>query len=99
MVVWREDGTVRTRAVLDVSGLMLAIPAAVGAAAAFRALTGRHPSARTTIAMGPGGWVSFKDAVTTGKPRRVVGLRRRPALQAPGPRPWWARALRAEHFS
>jgi hypothetical protein len=107
MLVWREDGQVRTRTVLDVSGLLIAAPAAVGALALIRSVTARLTPVRTRIDMGPGGWVSFKDlpAGDPGQrsPRRVVGLRRGPtrqtAGQSPDKRPWWARVLKAERFS
>jgi hypothetical protein len=98
-LVWRQDGRVRTRPVLDVAGLLLTAPMAVGALALARSLIARPLSAPTRIDMGPGGWVSFKDHPATDSPRRVVGLRRRPTPQAPPGRPWWARVLKAERFS
>jgi hypothetical protein len=100
VLVWREDGRVRTRPVLDLTGLLFSAPVAVAALALIRSLVARPLSAPTKIDMGPGGWVSFKDHATTNSPRRVVGLRRRPTRsQAAGRRPWWARALKAERFS
>ena len=103
MMVWREDGQLRTRRVFDVAGLLIAAPLAVGALALIRSLTARLTPVRTRIDMGPGGWVSFKDHPAANGPRRVVGLRRRPARPSPersrDGRPRWARLLKAEPFS
>lgn len=97
LLVWHEDGRLRTRPVLDPAGLLLGAPlVALAAATAARGLTGRPPANRTTISMGPGGWVSYRD--TTGRAPRVIGLRRAPVPRQTS-RPWWARLLRATRFS
>lgn len=51
------------------------------------ALAARHQPVRT-ITMGPGGWVSFKGT----PPRRAPKV-------VPGPRAWWASALRARRLA
>lgn len=79
-------GTVRYRPVIDLQEVLSAAAAvlsiaAVGAAVAFAR---RRVPAVGTVTMGPGGWVSVKNAPA-------------PALR-PSRRPWWARLLRARRL-
>jgi hypothetical protein len=80
------DG-VRYQPVVDVTALGVAAlatvaltAAAVGAGVALR----RRP-AIGSVSMGPGGWVSLRNAGA-------------PPLRSAGPRPWWARVLKADRL-
>ncbi|BFU44499.1 hypothetical protein [Krasilnikovia sp. MM14-A1004] len=82
-----RDGVAVYRPVVDVTRLGVAalgtVAACVVAASAAAAL--RRRPAIGSLTMGPGGWVSLK---RTGAP----------PLRPAGPRPWWARALRAHRL-
>jgi hypothetical protein len=81
-----SDDTVRYRPVLDLQDVVSAVAAvgAVAASAAAVAVVRRRRPAVGRVTMGPGGWISFKNASA-------------PALR-PGRRPWWARVLRARRL-
>lgn len=78
--------TVRYRPVVDVQDVVSAATAVLGIAAigAAVAFGRRRVPAVRTVTMGPGGWVSFKNASA-------------PALR-PSRRPWWARLIRARRL-
>ncbi|MFV2084429.1 hypothetical protein [Micromonospora sp. LOL_021] len=82
-------GRVRYRPVVAADRIAAAtVAVALVGAAAVAAVARRRPVAVGTVAMGPGGWVSFKGL--PGPAPRVV---------ADGRRPWWARLLRARRLS
>lgn len=74
--------------VIDLTRLARAALAAAGAAivavAVLTAANRRRPEIGA-VSMGPGGWVSIKRTAL-------------PPLRAGGPRPWWARVLRARRL-
>ena len=77
---------VRYVPVLDLQDVVSAVAVVGTVAAAGAAVAGvrRHRPAVGRVTMGPGGWISFKNASA-------------PALR-PGRRPWWARVLRARRL-
>jgi hypothetical protein len=80
------DGTCY-RPVVDVTALGVAALAtvAVTAVAVSAGMAVRRRPAIGSVTMGPGGWVSLKGLGT-------------PPLHPSGPRPWWARLLRAQRL-
>ncbi len=81
-----QGGAVRFVPAFDLTYLALGGAACVAAAAfAFAAAAGRHRPAIGALSMGPGGWVSLKNATA-------------PALRPAAGRPWWARLLRAHRL-
>jgi hypothetical protein len=79
--------TVRYVPVLDLQDVVSAVAVIGVAAAAGAAVAGvrRRRPAVGRVTMGPGGWISFKNASA-------------PALRPGRRRPWWARVLRARRL-
>lgn len=79
---------VRFHPVVDVQTVTLAVVAVASVAVAAGTVleVRRSRPAIGAVTMGPGGWVSVKNAAV-------------PPLRRPGrPRPWWAKALRARRL-
>ena len=85
--VIRADRTTFVPAV-DVTVLVLGAlaAAAVTAVSVAAGAARRRPPAIGAVTMGPGGWLSLKRSAAP-SPRAAAG-----------PRPWWARALRAHRL-
>ncbi|GAA3783835.1 hypothetical protein [Micromonospora maritima] len=80
------DGRIRYRRVVDPDQLVAAATGAFAVAALTAAValwSRRRPPAVGTVTMGPGGWLSLRNTPTPHPRSRS------------GPRPWWARLLRA----
>ncbi|MEU4689595.1 hypothetical protein [Actinoplanes sp. NPDC023714] len=81
-----SDRTIYVPAI-DATAVAIATLAAVAAIAVATAVAVRPRRAIGTVTMGPGGWISIKQARTP----RLRAARR-------SPRPWWAHLLRARRL-
>lgn len=80
-----DAGTVRFVPVVDVNRLAYATLTGLAVSTVAVAFGARRRAAIGSVTMGPGGWISLKNAGLT-------GLRPTPG------RPWWARLLRAHRL-
>ncbi|MEV4624210.1 hypothetical protein AB0J74_36545 [Asanoa sp. NPDC049573] len=82
-----SGGRVSFRPVVDLGHVLSAAAgvAALAVAGTAYAVARRRAPSVGAVTMGPGGWVSFKGVAA-------------PPLRSAGPRPWWARVLRARRL-
>jgi hypothetical protein len=81
-----DAGSVRFVPVVDLNRLVLGgLGCAAATAVALAVAVGRRRVGIGSVTMGPGGWISLKNATAAGlRPARA--------------RPWWARLLRAHRL-